>query len=355
MKKTKNLIGPPSVGEIVEGEIIARDRAAVFVDLGLYGTGIIYGREYQRARDSLKKVDLGDKVSAKIVDLENEDGYRELSLSQAEKEMAWEKLKEKKKKGETIDVQILGANKGGLLSKVKSIKAFLPVSQLSPEHYPRVEDGNKEKILKKLQEFIGETLEVKILDLDKKEDKLILSEKAKTKEEIKEVLKEYKEGDVIKGKISGIADFGAFIKFPAEEKKETSQIEGLCHISELDWQLIEDPSDIVKVGDTIQAQIIKIDENNQVFLSLKRLKKDPWKEFEKEHQKGDVVEGEVTKFNPFGAFVQITPKIQGLCHISEFRTKEKMENTLEIGKKYKFKILSIEPEQYRVTLTLTEE
>lgn len=358
MKKTKNLIGPPTVGSIVKGEIVAWGKSSVFVDLGVYGTGIIYGREYQNAKDYLKNLETGDKVSAKLTALENEEGYRELSLIKARREIAWKKLKEKKEKAEIIKVEILGANKGGLLAKVKGIKAFLPVSQLSPEHYPRVKKGNREKILQKLQNFIGETLEVKILDLNPKENKLILSEKAKEKEKIKETLKEYKEGDIVTGEISGIADFGAFIKFPVNQKKtkkKTPKIEGLCHISELAWRLIEDPSDVVEVGDKIKVKIIKIDENNQVFLSLKRLKEDPWKEFKKEHKKGDIIKGEVTKFNPFGAFVQITPKIQGLCHISELGTEKKMKEKLKIGKEYKFEILSIEPKEYRVTLKLKEE
>jgi len=359
MKKTKDLIGPPSIGEVVEGKIIARGQSSVFVDLGFMGTGVVYGREYQKAKDSLKDYKIGDTIAAKIIGLENEEGYRELSLKEAEKESAWQELKELKEKGKSVKVKILGANKGGLLTSLRGIKAFLPVSQLSPEHYPRVEEGDKREILKKLQEFIGKELEVKILDLSFKEEKLILSEKAQAKEEAKEILKDYKEGDIIEGEISGIAEFGAFIKFPlksAKKQKETpAQIEGLCHISELDWQLIEDPSDVVKLGDVVKAKIIKIDENNQVFLSLKQLKKNPWAEVENKYKKGDIVKGKVTKFNPFGAFVQLTPKIQGLCHISEFGSQKKMEESLEIGKEYNFKILSVEPAEHRITLKLEEK
>ncbi len=233
---------------------------------------------------------------------------------------------------------------------VQGIKAFLPVSQLSPAKYPRVEEGDKDEILRELQKLIDQELTVKILDLSIKEEKLILSEKAKTKEEVKEILKEYKEKDIVKGEISGIAEFGAFIKFPLESGKKQN-IEGLCHISELDWQLVEDPSEVIKIGDIVKAKIIKIDDNNQVFLSLKQLKDNPWEKIAKEYKKGDSVKGKVTKFNPFGAFIQITPKIQGLCHISEFGSQEKMEKALEIGKEYKFKVLSVEPSEHRITLT----
>jgi len=343
-----NLLKPPQVGRIIEGKIINKGRSAIYLDLGALGTGIIYGKEYQEAKDELKKLKKGDAVFAKIIDLENEDGYIELSLSQASNELTWEWLQERKDKNETIEVKILGANKGGLLAEVSGIPGFLPVSQLMPEHYPRVEKGETSKILQELQKFVGKDLEVKIFDLDPKQEKLILSEKAKENEKIKEILKGYKVGDVVTGEITGITDFGVFIKFGDKG------LEGLIHISELDWQLIEDPADIVKVGEKVKAKIISI-VDDKVSLSLKALKKDPWAGIEEKYKKGDMVEGKVTKFNPFGAFIQLTPKVQGLCHISEFGTKTKMEEKLKIGKKYNFQILSIEPKEHRMSLKLAEK
>ncbi len=365
IKKTKDVIAPLSMGSIIEGKIVARDRSSIFVDLGVFGTGIIYGKEFYEAKDTIKGLKIGDKISAKIVELENDEGYKELSLKDAKEELGWEKLKEKKEKGEILKVEISGANKGGLLCNLGDVPAFLPVSQLSPEHYPRITDADKQKIFTELQKFIGKTLEVKILDLSARENKLILSEKAKTLEEAKEILKNYKIGDIVEGEIKGIAGFGAFIKFPlppeAQKAKEevsikegeSSFLEGLIHISELDWQLIEDPSEIVKVGQIVKVKIIDI-KNNQVFLSLKSLKKDPWKEIEKKYKKGDDVKGKVIKLSPFGAFIQITPKIRGLCHISEFGTKSKMEEVLKIDKKYNFEILSIDPAEYRIGLKMVK-
>jgi small subunit ribosomal protein S1 len=263
--------------------------------------------------------------------------------------------------GQIISVRVTGVNKGGLLKSLDNIQAFLPVSQLAPEHYPRVADADKSKILKELQKFIGKTLEVKILDLLAEENKLILSEKAKSEEKTKETLKNYKKGDLIEGEITGIADFGAFIKFPAAAVDKNEQIEGLIHISELDWQLVENPAEVVKVGETVQAKIIDIN-NNQVFLSLKALKKNPWEEIEQQYKKGDVIKGKVTKFSTFGAFVEIMPKIRGLCHISEFSApggpasgwdpKEKMEELLKIGETYDFTVLLIEPKEHRMSLKL---
>ena len=188
------------------------------------------------------------------------------------------------------------------------------------------------------------------------ENKLILSEKAKSEEKTKETLKNYKKGDIVEGEITGIADFGAFIKFPVakDEESKGSGIEGLIHISELDWQLVENPTEVVKVGEIVSAQIIDIN-NNQVFLSLKSLKKNPWEEIEKEYKKGDIIKGKVSKFSAFGAFVEIKPKIRGLCHISEFESKEKMEEQLKVGETYDFQVLLIESREHRMSLKLVTE
>lgn len=344
---------PLQIGATIEGKVVARDRSALFIDLGIYGTGIIYGREFYAVKEVVKNLEIGDKVFSKIVELENDQGYRELSLRDATKEISWKRLHEMRDSGQIISVRVTGVNKGGLLTTLDGIQAFLPVSQLAPEHYPRVADADKSKILKELQKFIGKTLEVKILDLLAEENKLILSEKAKSEEKTKEALKNYSKGDTIDGEITGIADFGAFLKFPATAEAE-KQIEGLIHISELDWQLVENPSEVVKVGEIVKAQIIDIN-NNQVFLSLKSLKKNPWEEIEKKYKKGDIMKGKVTKFSAFGAFVEIMPKIRGLCHISEFESKEKMEEQLKIGETYDFTVLLIEPKEHRMSLKLAKD
>ena len=350
---------PPSIGSIVEGKVVARDRSSLFIDLGNQGTGIIYGREFYEVKDAIKTLQIGDIIQAKIVDLENEEGYRELSLQDATKDINWQKLRELKEKGEIIKVKISGVNKGGLLTNINGIAAFLPVSQLSPENYPRVADADKAKILKELQKFIGKTLEVKVLDLLAEENKLILSEKAKAEQAIKQILNNYKKGEVIEGKITGIADFGVFIRFPLAQEHtdgtttKDESIEGLIHISELDWQLVQNPAEVVKVGEVIKAQIIDIN-NNQVFLSLKSLKKNPWEEIEKEYKKGDTIKGKVISFSSFGAFIEVLPKIRGLCHISEFTSQKEMEDSLKVGETYKFEILLIEPKEHRMSLKLVK-
>jgi len=352
-----NLIRLPKIGEIIEGKVIGKERQGLFLDLGALGTGIIYGKEFQEAKNELKNLKIGDSVFAKIIDLENEAGYIELSISQASEELIWEGLSLKKENGEVVVVKISGANRGGLLTEISGIPAFLPVSQLESCHYPRVEGGDMAKILKELQKFVGKEMEVKIFDLSKKERKLILSEKIKEIERIKEVLKNYKVEEVVEGEITGITDFGAFVKFlPSETKAEEGgpALEGLIHISELDWKIIEDPSEVVKVGEKVKAKIIEIS-GEKVSLSLKALKKDPWLTLEEKYKKGNIVSGKVTKFNPFGAFVRITPEIQGLCHISEFGTKIKMAERLKIDKNYDFQILEIQKEEHRMSLKLVEK
>jgi len=352
-KIIKEAPAPVCVGSTVEGVVVARDRSSLYIDLGTFGTGIIYGREFYEVKDVIKSLSIGDKIFAKIVEMENDDGYRELSLRDATKEISWQKLREMKEKGEIVKVRISGVNKGGLLTNLDGIPAFLPVSQLAPEHYPRVADADKQKILKELQKFIGKTLEVKVLDSLAEENKLILSEKAKTEEKIKEILKDYKKGDIIEGEITGVADFGAFIKFPSPAEEGKEQIEGLIHISELDWQLVENPAEVVKVGEVVKSQIIDINKN-QVFLSLKSLKQNPWDEIEKEYKKGDTIKGKVIKFSAFGAFVEVSPKIRGLCHISEFGSQQKMEEFLKPGETYDFQILLIEPKEHRMSLKLAK-
>ena len=215
-----------------------------------------------------------------------------------------------------------------------------------------MEGGEKTKILKELQKFVGQELKVKIIGLFPKKDQIILSEKAKDSDKVKEILNKYKPGDVVEGEITGITDFGAFIKFPIDAN-ENEQAEGLIHISELDWKIIEDPSEVVKAGDKVKAKIVDLS-NGRASLSLKALKQDPWEGIEAKYKKGDVVQGTVTKLNPFGAFVQLDKEIQGLCHVSELGDG-KMEDVLKVGEKYDFQIISIEEKEHRMSLKLNDK
>lgn len=349
MKSSPDLIPLLREGDLVEGKILQKTPRAVYLDLGKLGTGIVYGVELANAREIFKNLKIGDSVSAKVIEIENENGYIELSLSEADKQKTWHKLKEFVEKDEEIKVKITAANSGGLVAPVEGLKAFLPVSQLSSEHYPRVDDGSKEKILEELKKFVGQELMVKIIDLNPRNGKLIISEKEIASKEIKEILANYKTGAVIDGTISGVADFGAFVRF-----SDNPQIEGLIHISELSHCLIENPKDIAKIGDAVKAQILEI-KDGRVTLSLKALQENPWERIGDKYKAGPEIEGKVLRFNPFGAFIGLDPEIQGIIHVSEFGSLEEMRKQLEIGKSYLFKIESVKPEEKRIILKKSQK
>ncbi|MBI3020305.1 MAG: S1 RNA-binding domain-containing protein [Parcubacteria group bacterium] len=336
----------PEPGAIVEGKIISIEKSALYVDLGSIGTGIIYGREFMNARDTIKKVHAGDTIAAKVVESENEDGYVELSLKEARQALIWEEAEESIGKKTTFEIFVKEANKGGLMLEWQGIKGFLPASQLSPEHYPRVENGNKEKIFSELQKFVGEKLSVSIISADPKEEKLIFSEKGGEEKEQTELAGKYKIGDIVEGVVTGIVDFGLFVKIE-------DGLEGLVHISEMDWGLVEDPRAMFKVGEKVTTQVIEV-KDGKVSLSIKALRPNPWFEAEKKYAKGDIVKGIVIKHNKHGALVSIEEGVAGLAHISEFGDLEKLKETLELGKTYSFKITLFEPKDQRLTFSYKE-
>jgi len=332
--------------ELIEGTLLEKGKKAAYFDLGASGTGIVYGLEYMNASNVIKKLTVGEKTSAKIVEIENEQGYIELSLAEAGAQKNWEAVKELKEKGEIMSVKIIGANSGGLLTEVSGLKAFLPVSQLSPDHYPRVTDSDRMKILEALKKFVGEELKVKVIDFKPRANKLIVSEREIAEENNKETLEKYNAGDVIDGIISGVADFGAFMRFA-----DNPQIEGLIHISELDHRLIENPKEVAKIGDVVKAKVLEIKEG-KVSLSLKALKPDPWTDVEGKYKAGTEVKGTIARLNPFGAFVALDPEIQGLIHVSEFGSIEEMKSKLEVGGAYSFTIELVKASEKRIILKL---
>jgi len=333
----------PEVGKLVKGKVIEIGSNSIYLDLGAAGTGIIYGRELFDGMGDLKGLKIGDDLAANVVELENKDGYIELSLKEASYEKVWEELTRKMDEEETVTTKILSANKGGLMVKINGIPSFLPVSQLSSKHYPRVEGGDKNKILALLNQLVNKDVQIKIIGLDKEEEKLVVSEKAVQANEEKKLIKELKIDDEVEGEVSGIVDFGAFIKF--------NRLEGLVHISEMAWQLVENPRQIVKVGEKVKVKIIGID-GPRISLSLKALQEDPWKKAAKKYKVGQKVKGLITKLNPFGAFAQIDDDIHGLAHLSKMTAEGGKAKELKVGETYDFEILSFEPEEHRLGLGL---
>lgn len=334
-------------GDMVEGTMISVSKNEVYIDLAGYGVGVVRGRELYDDQATLNSLKPGDKITASVVETENREGNVELSLRVAGQERVWQKLRDYMESKEIVSTKILAANKGGLMIELNNVTGFLPVSQLSLEHYPRVEDGDKNKILSILNSYVGTNFSVQVITADMNEEKLIVSEKAVHEEEMHSKMSELKISDVVTGQITGVVDFGVFVKF--------GELEGLVHISELAWQRIENPKDLFKVGDTVKAKIIAI-EKGRVSLSIKQLQNDPWAEAVKKYQIGQVVKGTVSKIMPFGVFVELDKDIQGLAHLVELShdTVKQAEDVVKIGSEYEFKVISIEPAEHRLGLSIKQ-
>lgn len=333
---------PFAEGEMVEAHILAVGGNRIWVDVAGQSLGFIPEKEIT-SKTGLKK---GDKVLATVIAMEDEDGNVVLSMKRADREKYWLEMEQAFKNAQPVSVKITDANKGGLITDIGGILGFLPVSQLAPAHYPRVSGGDKDEILNRLRRYIGESFSVKVINCEKETNKLIFSEKAVKALEVKTKIDKFKVGDKVKGAITGIVDFGLFASIDPE-------IEALVHISEISWTRVNDLHRLFKVGQEIETMIISI-EDGRVSLSLKRLLPDPWVKAASKYKVGDVVEGEVTKITPFGAFVSLDQDIDGLVHISELSSDRIVDpgQIVELGKKYKFKIISIEAENHRLGLTM---
>lgn len=338
---------PPKAGDVIEGVVSAIGRARVFVDLHPFGSGIIYGREYMNARDILRKVSVGDSIGAKVVDASGLDGYIELSLKEARQALIWSDADIAVKNQTVFSLEVKEANKGGLIMEWQGIQGFLPASQLSTDNYPRVADGDKDKILSELNGLVGKFLSVAIITADQKEGKLIFSEKSsQDKEDKEQKVSRYEVGDVLDGEVTGAVDFGVFVKVE-------DGLEGLVHISELDWGLVDNPRALYKQGDKVKVRVIEV-KDDKISLSIKQLKENPWVLATNKYQKDQMVEGVVIKFNKHGALASIEEGVAGLVHISEFESEQKLKETLSLGGVYKFKITLFEPASQRMTLSYKE-
>jgi len=338
------IINIPKVGDVVKGKVISVDKGEVRIDIEGVTTGIVRGRELFAESHEYAGIKVGDDVEATVVDMENENGEMELSFRIAGLQRVWDNLRKWLKDGVAVKAKIVAANKGGLMMQVAAMAGFMPVSQLSPEHYPRVAGGDKNRILEKLREMVGKEFEVKVIDVDEKNEKLIVSEKAVWEDAQKAVLDSFKVGDIVEGEVSALTSFGAFVKFG-------EGLEGLVHISEIAWQRIDHPKDILKVGDKIKAQIIQLD-HSKIYLSVKRLVDDPWKSVKDKYKIGDLVKGKIIKIEPFGLMVSLDKDIHGLAHISELSDESihNINDKFKIGQEVEFNVVSLEPAEHRLGL-----
>ena len=331
-------------GEVITGHVLSVRKHEVLIDLGAQGVGYVPRREVGFSR----QLNVGDEVAASVVDTELDNGYSLLSLRKAAKDRGWEEVQAKMDAGDVIEVTPYDANRGGMLVEYEGVRGFLPVSQLSAEHYPRVGSADKDEILSRLNALVGQVLKVRILDCDRKANKLIFSEKEAIRDGLAERFEQLKVGDTVTGVVTGVVDFGAFVNVDG--------IEGLVHISEISWERVNNPADYVKVGDNVEAKIISIDKD-RLSLSIKQLTQDPWLVEVEKFKVGETVEGTVTRITPFGAFVQISPAVEALVHISELGGGSDVdpEKVFTLNERKAFVVLEIEKDSRKISLSLADK
>lgn len=330
-------------GDVVEGVVSSVHKHEVWIDLGANGVGVVMRREIGHGQ----KLEPGQEILTSVVDPEMDEGYALLSMRRAAKDRGWDELQTLFDKQEIIEISPYDANRGGLLVELEGIRGFLPVSQLAAGHYPRVSGADKDEILQKLNQLANKPIRARILDISRKDNKLIFSEKEAVKDDMQARFSELKVGDSVEGVVTGVIDFGAFVNVDG--------IEGLIHISEISWERVEDPRDYVKTGQTVQAKIIGIDKD-RLSLSLKQMQEDPWLQEVKAFKKGSVVEGKVTRITPFGAFVQLSSAVEALVHVSEMSDEEGIdpEKIFQLNETKKFKVLDIDTEGRKIALSLKD-
>lgn len=335
----------PEPGTIVDGSVITINKKDVLVDLGGISVGIIAGKEAVDSAGTINDLGEGDEVSAFVLEQENEEGLVVLSLRKASQKRTWNRFIDIHDNKEVIDVKVNDANKGGLLVEVDGIKGFIPVSQLAPLNYPRVNGADSAKILARLKRLIGKTISVRVINIDHATKKLILSEKAAFADNRKNELSQLKVGDVVKGSISGVVNFGIFVTF--------NGLEGLVHISEIAWGHVDNPGNYGKLGDDIEVKIIGI-EGEKISLSLKQMSEDPWEEITKDYKEGQKVNGRITRITDYGAFVEISKDINGLIHINEMERlkEEKPEIKIVKDEKVEATIVNIDASNHRIGLSI---
>jgi small subunit ribosomal protein S1 len=333
-------IHPFSEGDVVSGKVVRIDQDEVLVDIGYKSEGVIPSNELsiRKSVDPAEEVELGEDVDALVLTKEDQEGRLILSKKRARFEKAWRRIEKAADSGEPVEGTVIEVVKGGLILDL-GVRGFLPASLVDIR---RVQN---------LDEFMGQKLECKVIELNRSRNNVVLSRRAVLEEERKEVreqiLGRLQPGQVVEGKISNIVDFGAFV--------DLEGIDGLIHISELSWSHVNHPSEVVSIGDTVRVKVLDIDRDRQrISLGLKQTQEDPWQRVLNEYKEGDVVDGKVTKIVAFGAFVQILPGVEGLVHISEL-AQHHVESPAEVvrpGDELKVKILEVDDSRRRLSLSV---
>ncbi|HEY8809482.1 MAG TPA: 30S ribosomal protein S1 [Solirubrobacterales bacterium] len=327
-------------GDVVKGKVVRIDKDEVLVDIGYKSEGVIPSTELsiRKSVDPADEVELSEEIDALVLTKEDAEGRLVLSKKRARFEKAWRRIEAAAESGEPVEGSVIEVVKGGLILDL-GVRGFLPASLVDIR---RVHN---------LDEFLGQTLECKVIELNRSRNNVVLSRRAVLEEERKEVreqiLGKLEPGQVVEGKISNIVDFGAFV--------DLDGIDGLIHISELSWSHVNHPSEVVSIGDTVRIKVLDIDRDRQrISLGLKQTQEDPWQRVISTHRPGDVLEGTVTKVVAFGAFVEILPGVEGLVHISELADHhvESPSEVVEPNSTLNVKILEIDEERRRLSLSI---
>ncbi|MGI8848059.1 MAG: 30S ribosomal protein S1 [Candidatus Dormibacteria bacterium] len=328
-------------GDIVEGMVVRVDPDEVLVDIGAKSEGIISNRELSGRNEAAVELNEGEVIKVYVLQPEDEEGRVVLSLRKARAESIWQAVAEKESEGEILDAEVREQNKGGLIVNIMGLRGFLPSSQVARQF-----SGN-------LMELVGTKIPVKILEVNRKRNRLIVSQRAAQDEDRarqrEELFEKLKVGDLINGKVSGLTSYGAFVNLGGAD--------GLIHISELSWDRINNVSDMLTVGDDVDVKVIKLDpELSRISLSLRQMSDDPWDTIEDRLPPGKVIEGEVTKTKKYGAFLQIADGVEGLLHISELSWDhvERTEDVVKIGENISVMVLSADKARRRISLSLRQ-
>jgi len=328
-------------GDIIDGVVVRVDPDEVLVDVGSKSEGVISSRELGTREAGTPDLHAGDHIKVFVLQPENEDGNVVLSLRRARAESVWVKAQEQQATGEMMDAEVREQNKGGLIVNILGLRGFLPTSQVSRTYSSS------------LQELVGQRIGVKILEVNRKRNRLIVSQKAAFDEDRArqrgELFEKLRIGDEIEGKVSGLTTYGAFVNLGAAD--------GLIHISELSWDRVANVADVLQVGQDVRVKVIKLDpDTSRISLSLRQLGQDPWDHIEKRFPPGAIVEGEVTKIKKYGAFLQIGDGIEGLLHISELAWEhvEHTEDVVQVGQHLRVRVLQADRSRRRISLSLKQ-
>ena len=345
LMKNSPQIFRPKPGELVEGTVVFKGKNKLLLDIRGVSTGIISGRELRDSFNTFKELQPGDAVGALVLEEENDEGLVVMSLRMASQKKAWDKFHTMIDQDKTMKFVAQEANKGGLIANIDGIRAFLPVSQLAPVNYPRVNNADSTEIISRLMKFIGHTFTVKIVTMDEEAGKIVVSERDAMAEERSKALESLRPGEVKDGVVSGIVKFGLFVTFEG--------LEGLVHISEIAWGHVKNPAEYAQLGDRVRVKVIGID-GDKLSLSIKQLTQDPWEEVAERYPVGKKVQGTVVRFAEYGAFLKLEKDINGLVHLSEIAHHKVADpsEVLTIGQKVEAQVINIDVDERRIGLSI---